>query len=309
MTLPVRPSRKARRRPGRDSARLTRTRLVAAFVLLLSGGALYGLTTSPVFALDPAAVAVEGLRYTDPEAAHAALGLKDDQHTNLFHLRTGGLEAALMTLPTVRSASVQVRLPDELHVSVEEREPILLWRHAGRAWLVDVDGVILAAAPAEEELPAIADQRSGAPLAPRGEMVGGAQMAPGATVAPLDLAVARVLAAVTPAHLGSSASMLALSVGDAEGWVVESDRGWRAIFGHYAPETRPPDSIQGQLTCLHALLLSESEAVAEVTLSLSDDACGTYRPRPSPPPAPDRSGRRGGATSPGPSEAVASVSP
>ncbi len=273
-------------------------------MLLLSGGALYGLTTSPVFALDPDSVAVEGLRYTDPAAARAALGLQDGRHGNLFHLRTARLEEALMTLPTVRSASVQARLPDKLHVRVQERVPILLWRHAGSAWLVDVEGVILAAAPPGEDLAAVDDQRSTSPSAAFGaEVAPGAQLASGAVIAPLDLEVARVLGAVTPAHLGSAASELTLSVSDAEGWVMESDRGWRAIFGHYVPESRPPASIPAQLTCLHALLLSQAEAVAEVTLSLSAEACGTYRPRPSPTAAPDRSGRRGEVTSPAASDA------
>ncbi len=312
MTLPVRQYRRARprRSTGRASSRLTRTRLVAAFVLLLSGGALYALTTLPVFALDPGSVQVEGLRYTDPAAARAALGLEEGRHGNLFHLPTARLEAALMALPTVRGASVQARLPDGLHVAVEERVPILQWRHAGSAWLIDVEGVILAPAPLGEGLAAVDDQRTTSQSATsEAEAAPGAQMASGAVIAPLDLEVARVLGAVTPAHLGSAASELTLSVSDADGWVMESDRGWRAIFGHYVPESRPPASIPGQLTCLHALLLSEGEAVAEVMLSLSDDACGTYRPRPAPSPAPARSGRRGNAISPGASDATPSVSP
>lgn len=289
---------------GAASSTLTRTRLAAAFVLLLSGGALYGLTTSPVFALDPGSVAVGGLRYTDPAAARAALGLDDGRHGNLFHLHTARLEAALMSLPTVRSARVQARLPDQLQVSVEERVPILVWRHAGAAWLVDVEGVILAPAPLGEDLPTVDDQRSTGLSAPSGAaLMSGDQSASGARVAPLDLEVARVLGAVTPAHLRSAASELSLSVSDAEGWVMESDRGWRAVFGHYVPQSRPPASIAEQLTCLHALLVSQPEAVAEVTLSPSDDACGTYRPRPSPTAAPDRSLRRGDATSPEPSDA------
>lgn len=293
MTLPVRQPRSARRGRSisRASSRFTRTRLAAAFVLLLSGGALYGLTTSPTFALDPAAVEVEGLRYTDAAAARAALGLEEGVHPNLFHVPTTRLEAALLTLPAVRAASVQARLPDELHVRVEERVPIMLWRQASADWLVDVDGVVVAQAPIDADLPRVDDQRTASAPVPTGPM------APGSLLAPLDLEVARVLGAVTPELLDIDGASLTLSVVDAEGWVMESDSGWRAVFGHYTPESRPPDSIAEQLTCLQALLMSEGEAVAEITLSLSDDACGTYRPRPtpspSPSPAPAASGRRG----------------
>lgn len=314
MTLPIRQPRSPRRRLSVDraAARLTRIRLVAALVLLLSGGALYGLTTSPVFALDPGSVVIEGLRYTDTVAARAALGLQQGTHPNLFHVPTARLEAALVRLPTVRAASVRTRLPDELRVAVEERVPILRWRQAGGEWLVDVDGAVLAPAPPDEDVPLIDDRRdtSVSPAAPDppepaasamlaspspSSTVGApaTDLAPGASIAPLDLEVARVLGAVTPAHLGRAASTLALSVSDEDGWVMESGSGWRAVFGHYAPESRPPGSIQGQITCLRALLLSET-AVADITLSLSDDGCGTFRSRSSPTPAP--SGRRGEAS-------------
>ena len=322
MTLPVRQPRSARRRRygDRASSRLTRIRLLAALVLLASGGALYGLTTSPVFALDPGSVRIDGLRYTDPVAAQAALELQPGTHPNLFHVPTARLEAALMTVPTVRAASVRTRLPDELLVLVEERVPILRWRQTGGEWLIDVDGAVLAQAPADEDLPLVDDQRSTAAAAsaapaasalPVASVAAGpsavpvpssgsstlggpaTELVPGARIASLDLEVARVLGAVTPAHLAEAGSTLALSVTDADGWVIESDSGWRAVFGHYAPESRPPSSIQGQLTCLRALLLSE-KTVADVTLSLSDDGCGTFRSRPSAQPAP--SGRRGQAS-------------
>ncbi|CAN5744274.1 hypothetical protein BH20CHL5_BH20CHL5_00370 [soil metagenome] len=295
MTLPVRQPRSARRGRSisRASSRLTRIRLGAAFVLLLSGAALYGLTTSPAFTLDPGSVEVAGLRYTDPAAARVALGLEEGAHPNLFHLPTARLEAALMTLPTVRTARVAARLPAELHVAVEERVPILQWGKAGARWLVDVEGVVLAPAPLAEESPLIDDQRS-ATLATGGQAE--AVMAPGELIPPLDLEVARLLGAVTPGHLGSDGATLALSVVDEDGWVLTSDAGWRAVFGYYTLGSRPPTSIQEQLTCLQALLASEEQTFAEITLSLADDACGTFRPRASPSPAPAPSGRRGDAT-------------
>ena len=69
-----------------------------------------------------------------------------------------------------------------------------------------------------------------------------------------DLAVMRQLLAVTPELLGSQAQELHLRVDETDGYVLESDRGWRAIFGHYTPTLQPPDVIPRQVQCLQWLL-------------------------------------------------------
>ncbi len=111
----------------------------------------------------------------------------------------------------------------------------------------------------------------------------------------LDLEVARTLGAIGPGDLGSSAPDVSLTVTDEEGWVMQAV-GWRAIFGHYTPALRPASTIEVQVACLRGLLATGRSAVAEVTLSLSPERCGTFRPRPTPRPRRQR-GRapRGGA--------------
>lgn len=245
-------------------------------MLLVTAAGLYGLTTHEAFASDPQTVTVEGLHYTDQSMALGVLGLADAGSSNLFRLRTAEMAAALRALPAIRDASVAAELPDRIRVVVRERVPMLAWRRAAGARLIDVEGVDLAAATGIEALPVIDDLRI---------EVTPAQ--PGSRLAPSDLEVARLLGAVVPADVGSAAVSLGLSVDDEEGWVMETAEGWRAVFGHYTPTLRPASSIPAQLACLAGILAADGEAgVRSVTLSLSDDGCGTFLPAPTKSPAP-----------------------
>lgn len=282
MALPVRLPRSRRRGRSiyRASAGISRTRLVAALALMVTGGSLYWLTTAEAFALDPSSIKLDGLRYTDAAVARAALGLEEDARPNLFRLRTSHLESALLALPPVRDARVEVELPDRLHVSVEERVPILVWAHGGTALLADVEGRLFAPAGADVGLPSIYDARTSTAVPQVGDRLDD-----------LDLQAARLLGAVRPADLGSSAASLSLSIQDDEGWVMEAPIGWRAVFGHYTVSLRPPTSIEMQVACLRGLLATGEGAVEQVTLSLSDDRCGTFVPHATPsPPSSERSG-------------------
>ena len=91
-----------------------------------------------------------------------------------------------------------------------------------------------------------------------------------------DLAVMRQLLALTPELLGSQSQQLRLRVDTADGFVLESDRGWRAYFGHYTPTLQPADVIPAQVQCLQWLLASEERQLEQVRLALSDVACGTF---------------------------------
>lgn len=47
------------------------------------------------------------------------------------------------SLPWVRSASVERRLPDTVLLHLEEREPLALWQHEGRFALIDHQGTVI----------------------------------------------------------------------------------------------------------------------------------------------------------------------
>jgi cell division protein FtsQ len=49
----------------------------------------------------------------------------------------------LEALPWVRTAAVERRLPDRIHIELQERQPLALWQLAGRQVLIDTDGVVI----------------------------------------------------------------------------------------------------------------------------------------------------------------------
>lgn len=282
MRLPVRPGpRKSRRRAvTRASAVISRVRLAAAFVMLVTAGGFHSLATSPVFALDPATIRIHGLEHTDPVAAQVAMGVAHGP--NLFRLRTTDLVGSLRELPTVRDAHVGVRLPSALEVVVQERAAIMIWSRAEAGMLADVDGMLFApAGSGEGVVPVIHDRRSE-----------GVALTVGTSLPPLDLEVARLLGAVGPVQLASASTSLTLSVEDRDGWVLASPIGWRAVFGHYTVALRPPSQLDDQVACLAALLASGEAAVASVTLAVSASGCGTFREAPQA--SPSDGPRRGG---------------
>jgi hypothetical protein len=91
-----------------------------------------------------------------------------------------------------------------------------------------------------------------------------------------DVAVMRQLLALTPESLGSRASSLQLRVDEYDGYVLSSDRGWQAVFGHYTPTLQPPTVVPRQVQCLRWLLAAEEKRLERVRLAVSEDGCGTF---------------------------------
>lgn len=91
-----------------------------------------------------------------------------------------------------------------------------------------------------------------------------------------DLAVMRQLLALTPELLDSRAEELWLRVDQLDGYVLASDRGWQAVFGHYTPSLQPPEVVPRQVQCLRWLLASRERELERVRLAVTDDECGTF---------------------------------
>ncbi len=261
------------RGPRRASRGLSPVRGAAALVALLSLLAMYGVGASSVFAFGRLQVDGSETLVTDRAAIEGRLGLTIGV-SNLFLVRTGDIEAALRGLPTVRDAVVTVDLPDTLRVNLVEREPVLAWIVAGQRFVVDRDGVILAAYPVDapgpsRSLPTVTDGRAGS-----------ASLAIGGHVDPVDLDAATRLGSLTPADVGSMKKRLLVTVDDADGFVVQpSPGGPIAVFGFYTPSLRPPDIIAGQVRLLRSLIGGREASVYRVVLA--SETNGTYVPKPS----------------------------
>lgn len=262
----VRPVRRA-------SARLSAARAGAALALLASAGAIYGVGASSAFVY--AGLRVDGAVYTDPAAVEMAIG--DARGQNLFRLSTAPLRAALDKLPTVASASVGVQLPGTLHVTLQERVPVVVWRVGARRYLADADGNLFGllgdkTPPQAATLVVIDDRRAAS-----------AGLSVGTRLDPQDVDAATRLASLVPADVGSAAKALQIRVTDENGFVLRADpQGWLAIFGFYTPSLRTTDLIPGQVRLLRSLLIGREPLVDRIILASDTD--GTYVPKPTPKP-------------------------
>jgi hypothetical protein len=252
-------------------------RLLGLFGVIAAGWCLHWLTSDPAFAVDTAAVPIEGARYTSATALRARAGLAGTERPNLFQVATRDLERELAALPALRGVVVTARLPDRLTVQVVERQPILVLRTPVARWLVDVEGVLFAPDTAATPDPP-GDGADGASLPVVDDLrPAAAGMRLGDRLDPLDLEVMRLLAGLTPADIGSVADGLAVRIEEPGGWVLESAGRWQAAFGLYTQTLRPPARIPLQVQCLRALLASREPDVRVVTLSVSGDRCGTFQ--------------------------------
>jgi hypothetical protein len=247
----------------------------AALVALASAAAIYGVASSSAF--EYAKLRVLGAHFTDLSTVEASLA--DIRGDNLFRIDTKPLEAQLGQLATVARARVQVQLPDTLAVTLEEREPILIWKVGERRYLVDVTGALFATlsdAPPPEAatLPVVDDHRAAS-----------AGLSIGRKLESVDLDAATRLASLRPADVGSAATELAVALTDENGFLVRSrPTGWTAIFGFYTPSLRTPALIPGQVRLLRSLLVGREPQVERIILASDTD--GTYIPRPTPIPKP-----------------------
>jgi hypothetical protein len=253
----------------RATAILTPVRAGAAFVMVLTALAIYGVGASTAFQYRRLDFDAGPAAYTTRDSVLEALGLGDGP-LNLFLLRTDRYAARLTQLPAVTRAEVTVDLPDTLRVRVVERTPVVVWNVAGHRYLVDATGLLFAPAAADgpgDGLPVIADKRATS-----------ATFDIGSQVDPVDLDASTRLAGVTPADLGSTASEVRVSIEDGLGYVLRPvGVPWIAQFGVYTPSIRTPDMIPGQVRLLKSFLAGRELQVK--TIVLADERNGTYTER------------------------------
>ena len=244
----------------------------AALAMLVSAAAIYGVGASSAF--DYTRLQLSGLTWTDQNGVEAALA--NARGHNLFGLSTTPLVGALESMPTVRSARVQVQLPGTLAVAIEERVPVLIWQAGKDRFLVDADGTLFSrlattAPAAAARLPVIDDRRARAGLLEVGQRLD-----------PVDLDAATRLASLVPADIGSSAVSMTIGVSDDDGFVVSAKpAAWSAVFGFYTPSLRTTDLIPDQVRLLRSLLVGREAQVDRIILASGTD--GTYTTRSAPP--------------------------
>ena len=271
--VPVRGGSHLRRGPSvrRASARVSLTRVGAVAVLLAVSFGLSQITGPSAFAVR--SVEVDGAQLTG--RATVVEALQTGGLGNLFRYDAAAAAARIAKLPAVLRADVSAVLPDRVVASIEERTAVLRWIVGGATFLVDDGGLLFGRVDASandatsgtQAIAAVDDRRAGS-----------ARLAIGSRVAPVDLRVARQLAALSPAMVRSATQALDVAVDDAQGFMLSaSGPGWTAVFGVYGDVTRSPDLVPLQVQCLASLLADRGEAaVGHVILSPEGQLCGTY---------------------------------
>jgi cell division protein FtsQ len=86
-------------------------------------------------------IRVEGRATTDRATILAALGAHPG--TPILAVDPVRAKQQLESLPWVRSALIERRLPDTIYVRLVEREPMALWQHGGKIDLIDRTGTVI----------------------------------------------------------------------------------------------------------------------------------------------------------------------
>lgn len=184
----------------------------AIVTLLVLGGLAWALLLSPWFKI--AKVSVTGIEKLDGAAIAEAAGIMD---TSILLVDANAMERALKgRFPLIREATLNRFFPNEVVITVKERRPWADWQVADKKWVIDEDGVVIAAS-ARSELPTIVDMDRVA-----------VQL--GDQVDATSLPLAKRLIEALPKEVGAkAASFEYLRNG---GLVVITDKGWRARFGN-----------------------------------------------------------------------------
>jgi cell division protein FtsQ len=117
---------------------LQRTGHLDAIVSLAEAHAL-GLSARLGLVVDD--IEVEGRAMTGRDAVLRAIGAT--RGTPLLAVSPRQAKAQLEALPWVRSAAVERRLPDTLHIRLVERQPLAFWQRQGKLVLIDRDGAVI----------------------------------------------------------------------------------------------------------------------------------------------------------------------
>ena len=108
---------------------------------VLAGAADRALAASAVLGLVVGDIAVEGRETTDRATIMAALAA--ERGTPILAVSPSRAKEKLESLPWVRSATIERRLPGTLVVRLVERHPLAVWQHAGKHELIDREGAVI----------------------------------------------------------------------------------------------------------------------------------------------------------------------
>lgn len=229
------------RKPGRPvrsriASRLPSRARAAAICLGIGLVSLLGyLITGPLLVIER--VEWQGNRFTSDATLRQRL--QPLTGASLLVVDTRALSDQLAALPGVAAARVEATLPDSVSVTIQEDEPALVWQTPGGRLLATSEGALIAALPADGELPAglaglpvVDDRRPEADVLKVGDSLDA-----------FEVRTALRLAGLNPALIGSVVPTVAVRIDELYGFtLVAPEPGWTAALGFYGRE--PEDDVE-----------------------------------------------------------------
>ena len=108
---------------------------------MLAAAADRALAASAALGLVVANIEVEGRETTDAATIMAALAAH--RGTPILAVSPSRAKQQLESLPWVRSAAIERRLPGTIFVRLVERHPLAVWQHGGKQELIDREGAVI----------------------------------------------------------------------------------------------------------------------------------------------------------------------
>ena len=136
-------SKPRKRKRNRSYKKLITFLLVAVFIAIF-----YGIFLSPVFTINDFSLGGnEDVKYSQvrevlEESLDKKYGLVIPAN-GFFLIKPVALENSLVEkIPKVMSADIVRLFPDRLNITIEERDPRVIWKTAGRHYIVGSDGLV-----------------------------------------------------------------------------------------------------------------------------------------------------------------------
>jgi cell division protein FtsQ len=211
--------RRTRRRPRgqaletpRDVRHIRWPVVLAILPIMLVAAGTYALLQSPYLRVQE--VRVAGAQTLDERDM---IAISDLYGKSMLNLPSEAVSRRLQALPQVRTARVSRSWPNGAVIHVEEREPAAFWSVNGRDYVVDAEGVVLAAGVPDGPAPRIVEVET--------DRI----MGPGDRVHPDAIALAQRILAESPAFLGKHVDVLEYR--HAIGVIAVFEGGMRVTFG------------------------------------------------------------------------------
>ncbi|MEA3346352.1 MAG: FtsQ-type POTRA domain-containing protein [Chloroflexota bacterium] len=129
------------------------SRLLSGLLLLLFGGLLvYFFVSSNFYVYDAEVIGAEHLSPSE------VFEVSEVNEMSVFYIRPAGVEARLEDLPWVEEAHVCCSFPNQVRITLEERQVAFVWRRGDNFCGMDREGVLLPLSQVPEDVLQVEDR-------------------------------------------------------------------------------------------------------------------------------------------------------